>query len=70
MVGVSTQSIHHLTVPDLSTFDDPATADGRAWRSVIRLLEHIPGWSEIWWSRRIESPSNVVTVVGKRTYDL
>lgn len=66
MSGVSTQSIHHFTVTHLSTFDDPATADGKAWRSVVRLLEHIPGWSDVWWSRRVEGPSKVVAIIGWR----
>ena len=67
MAGVSTHSIHHFTVAHLSTFDNPATADGKTWRSVIRLLEPVLGWSGLWWSRRTESPSEVVAIVGKCT---
>lgn len=51
-------------MPVSNTFDNPVTAEGRAWRAALKSISKVDGWSAVWWGRREECLEEVELILG------
>ncbi|KIW03628.1 uncharacterized protein PV09_05380 [Verruconis gallopava] len=48
-----------LPVKKSATIEDPKSADGQVWESILKKIEASPGYQRLYWGRWIESENKV-----------
>ncbi len=64
---MSTLMINLVTRPD-TTFEDPSTDPGRAWRSMIDILSGQSSFLTLYWSRWTENPDAITVLTGTASF--
>jgi hypothetical protein len=60
-------TIQILALSSNSTFDQPATPDGRQWKTALSYLATCPSWFSIAWGRHLEAREKVTLFIDWKT---